>query len=319
MATNLRLQWYNALVVGCNLSPKTFRLVDGSVAVGTTSDPLWGKLDAVPQGSSNPFYQADPSNLFSDLYGAILGALTPATTVVKKARDLLESSGGPGSVRPYSKTIDDLTQALSGAPSFIFQTKSSPETAAAKLSGTASSSPSLAALVSTSTGQSIDLQEVAQTCTIQIQAAFDRLTVLVAGPLARENPRDPILNQYKPWYSSPALLLAYQDPSSWARSEDRDLYFGKSGSLLRRANSLVVVDGVKVSIRIQDPSRSNLWSAVAAQPGTVTAWPFAALSTATVLAPKSAGDEAVIEIESSAGNPLILGANVLPLSDSLSL
>lgn len=73
----LTAQWYNAVVAGCQLDPTTFQLMQGNVAVGSTSESLWNIFDVVPPLSVSNFYNPSQANVFSQDYGAVVNNLVP--------------------------------------------------------------------------------------------------------------------------------------------------------------------------------------------------------------------------------------------------
>jgi hypothetical protein len=79
-AQTLTAQYYNTITTALQLSPNSFQLVQGSVAVPTTSDALWNVMDAVPAASINNFFSGSGMNLLSQDYGAVVNHLKPQNT-----------------------------------------------------------------------------------------------------------------------------------------------------------------------------------------------------------------------------------------------
>lgn len=73
----LTAQWYNAVITGCGLDPETFQLVQGSQAIGTTSEKLWQFFDAVPPLTISNYFNPTAFNSFSQDYGGIITNLIP--------------------------------------------------------------------------------------------------------------------------------------------------------------------------------------------------------------------------------------------------
>ena len=89
------------------------------------------------------------------------------------------------------------------------------------------------------------------TAGVNIQADFNRLVTLPAGPL-KEPSEDIELRKYTPWFNSAALSEGHakQDNTVW-KSGDAITWestFGFNGNLLRFASALIIVDGIKVTM-----------------------------------------------------------------------
>jgi hypothetical protein len=72
---NLTAQWYNALTTQLHLDPQQFQLVQGSVALGATSQLVWSLMDSVPPYSITQYWTPDGYKSFSSQYGAVLPRL----------------------------------------------------------------------------------------------------------------------------------------------------------------------------------------------------------------------------------------------------
>lgn len=155
---------------------------------------------------------------------------------------------------------------------------------------------------------------------LMIDAKFSKLTTFASGPLAQNDPNDPILSDYSAWYESAALARAYtvkdntvwnnQKPTTWETA------FGSSGFLQRMVSAIVVADGIEISMsssasystsertEIEAAAKAGIWPffQVSGQGGTTTEVKFnddGSFTSTTKIVP---------------GNPQILGVLQTPMS-----
>lgn len=310
----LTAQWYNAVVSGCDLDPRTFQLAQGYQRVGSTSEALWNIFDAIPPMSLSHFWNPAQVDNFSSVYGGVINNLIPQNSgrfqaamgdyyskwvdylhttpppvipsggiralfdtwqqlnmppeqgqnayteyqevsqgVVPVAVQMwLDAGGGTGGVKAYNATVEDLTAQITPATpgknvSMDSATESS-ETTHTWASGEVGGWYDFFA--GEGSGSWDELTTKTTQAGVEIEAKFSHLTTFSTGPLARPS-SNPVLKDYKPWYDGEALNLAYhhdnnfvwsQTPPSWQDT------FGPDGNLRHLTTSLVVVDGVEVTI-----------------------------------------------------------------------
>jgi hypothetical protein len=71
----LTSQWYNAVTTSLHLSPDQFQLVQGNIAVGSTSPGIWALMDSIPPQSISQSWTPQGYNSFSGQYGALISRL----------------------------------------------------------------------------------------------------------------------------------------------------------------------------------------------------------------------------------------------------
>jgi hypothetical protein len=164
----------------------------------------------------------------------------------------LAAGGGKGGTKAYNATVDDLKRAMSqGGPGKNVEMDSS--TTSKDVTNTWAKGE-INGLYEFFTGEaSVEWRKYTEKVTssnVKIAADFKTLVTFTCGPLA-EPSTDPILKQYKPWYHSAAVNLAYKNnnyyvwkrtPPTWADT------FGNKGNLQFFTTSLIVVSGVTVTV-----------------------------------------------------------------------
>lgn len=126
------------------------------------------------------------------------------------------------------------------------------------------------------------------------------------------------------WFSSAALGIAYQtkDNTVWRAGRKPDWVgtFGANGNLLRYATQLIVVDGIDYTITSNAKFDSTEQQTIRAN-GSIGFWPFfsshAAHGSDRRITFSDSG-EMTVHSSSPAGNPVILGVNVLPINNLFS-
>jgi hypothetical protein len=156
---------------------------------------------------------------------------------------------------------------------------------------------------------------------VVVTATFDHLLTFAAAGLAKAS-TDPILSGYQPWYYEPALSLGYHHDDnlvwqhgapSWADT------FGPKGNLLRTASALVVIDGVKISVRSQASFDSVEQQQIKAH-AKVGFFPFFEADASGGWSNDVEFDDAgrmTMSSQSPTGNPQTLGAIVTPIGGTL--
>lgn len=157
---------------------------------------------------------------------------------------------------------------------------------------------------------------------LSIQATFDSVLTFSAPPLATPS-RNPDLSTYLPWFQSAALSMAYQSqsPELWGSEPGAPTWsgeFGPSGALQRTTGSLIVVDGIQMTMTSQtaySKDQQQQWQAAASG----GFWPFFEASGGGGAQSKVTFDSAgalTITITMPSGNPTLLGVLVTPISQS---
>jgi hypothetical protein len=170
------------------------------------------------------------------------------------AIDMWVKAGGGGATMAYNTTVEilkqQLAQAAGGNTVHMDSTTSSKDLSHAWAKGKVGG---LFDFFSGSGSANWDdlTTEVAQ-AGVTIDATFNRLLTYSFGPLEKPVPDNPILAKYKPWYYSAALGLGYQahDELTWSQPHPtREETFGPSGTLSSIKTGLVLVSGLKVTLR----------------------------------------------------------------------
>jgi hypothetical protein len=230
----------------------------------------------------------------------------------------LAAGGGTGGVKAYNGTMAQLQYELPGALPKSFSMNSATESSDVSNTWAETEVGGIFDIFEGAGESSYsDLSTILATSTFNISATFNKVLTFPLAPLARPS-SDPILSQYQPWYSSPALNLAYQHqdntvwkntPPTWADT------FGPEGNMLRTASALVIVDGVTITM-----SSSATFSAAQQQEMQTAVeagiWPFFEAEGSGGWSNKpSFSDQGAVTItcSSPAGNPVILGVIVTPI------
>jgi hypothetical protein len=236
----------------------------------------------------------------------------------------LNAGGSASGVKAYNNTITALQNALLSAPPKTVQMNSA--TASTDLSHTWAGGNIGGAFDFFSGEGSTSYDQLTTALSkagIQVNASFDHVVTFTAAPLSKTS-TDPILSQYQPWYSSAALNLAYQNnnnvvwnntPPTWQDT------FGPNGNMLRTASSLVIVDGINITMssNVAFSSSQQTQFTAAAKAGF---WPFFEASAqggwnnATSF---DANGNVTVTSSCPTGNPNILGVLVTPIGGALML
>ncbi|KAE9635969.1 hypothetical protein [Aeromonas veronii] len=125
------------------------------------------------------------------------------------------------------------------------------------------------------------------------------------------------------WYNIAFLTYAYNGDSAWSASSQItwDSTFGPNGNMQRVIGSLVVVDGIEVTMTSNASYSSEEQTAIKAQAkGGV--WPFFSASASGGFNSDVTFDEQgrmTVKTTTKKGNPMILGANVLSIPKALGI
>jgi hypothetical protein len=210
----------------------------------------------------------------------------------------------------FSRTIDDLNaalnQATAGSVAFDSATAST-NTSNTWASGEVGGSYDF--FSASAGGSYAALSEKLSSSHINVSATFSRVTTFQAVP--------------GPWYSSGAFGIAYHqsDNTVWvpATSPTWETTFGPTGNMQRFAGSLIVVDGISISVTSDASLSTTEQTAITAQ-ADVGFWPFFSAKSNGGQDTSATFDDTgrmTTTTTSPAGNPAILGVNVLTASEFL--
>ncbi len=234
----------------------------------------------------------------------------------------LNAGGGTGGRKAYNATINQLQSMIASAPSKQVTLDTASESADVSHSWAKTEAGGILDFFEAGGDASYDELTMKLTSGgLVINANFQRLVTFPAGPLSSVS-SDPILSQYKPWYSSAALNLAYQHndntvwkntPPTWTDT------FGPNGNMLRTSSALVVVDGITISMTSSQSYSSSEQTQIktAIEAGF---WPFfeASASGGWTHDVSFASDGSMtVNSSSPAGNPTLLGVIVTPIGGVL--
>ena len=201
----------------------------------------------------------------------------------------------------FSKTIQNLTDALQGAAGTTFSFDSA--TASSDITSTWSSgSTGIFFFDSSASSQSTLVAKMASE-RYTVNGSFKSILTLQADPGS--------------WYSSSALGAAFstQDNTLWNHGTPSwNTTFGPNGNMLHFAASIVVVDGVDITITSEASYSSDDQTHIR----TVSSggfWPFYSTSHTSTFDAETTFDSngrMTVHVTNPAGNPLVLGVNVVP-------
>ena len=307
MTFDLTSQWYNALIQNCNLNPRAFQLIQGSLAVGYTSEFLWNLLDTIPPKSINNYYTPSGSNLFSSNYGAILTNLDTELPLVKSALSTWKGAGGFQGTKAYNKTIYQLQQAIQGAPEYEFTMDSASESS--DVTSTWAGGAQAVPASPFGAPKNSAVRAIPQHTRLTTKVKISHLMTFPAAPLSKRSTLNPDLKRFEPWFNAALLNLAVSNKKYWQRPSDWPTYFGPTGTMLRQCTGLIVADGIVTETTARAPVNSSeteeLRQAVEASLS------FVAFGSQPAMKPsKNAKGQSIFEINSPPGNLVILGVNV---------
>jgi hypothetical protein len=192
-----------------------------------------------------------PPDLAQDCY--TLYAQIAGDTIVVAVQhwiDMQTASDNAG-IAAYDGTIEGLMHALDGAHPKAFTLNS--ETESSDLSHTWAKTDIGGLLDFFWGGGNANYEKWTEKVTssgVTIKIGFDKLLTFTAGPLY-EPSKDPILQDYTPWFEGKALSIGYHtnDNTVWQHGAPTWAdTFGPDGDFLRFCGSLIVVDGVTMEM-----------------------------------------------------------------------
>lgn len=370
----LTTQYHHALTHQLRLDPHTFRLAQGRVPLGATSESLWSLMDTVPDAAISQVWSAGRYNAFSANVGLLLSRLQspakqafrqalgereaswhshlqaypphtlsaylitfrawaethmPAEQVstlrglyqlvmadpIGRAQQMWRASGGGNAPKAHRLTIelaDDLI-ALSPGGCLTLDTLAA--------SG-ASASPGGAAighagsLFGEAQGHTERLSAELLQGGLLLELAFEHVAVLPTAPLQSGS----IMTEtglHPAWYAPDALALASTQPDTphW------DSFFGPAGTLRHASRALVVVDGIRLTLRSRTPVAQQDQAAVLAAFET-GCFPFFGRAGDSGWQHQATFDDAgciVVRRHCPVGHPHVLGVLAAPIDHALAM
>lgn len=232
--------------------------------------------------------------------GAILAMQNDPIFLAQMA--VSNTSGFINNTPNFSRTIDDLNTALQSAPSVSISFDSSNASSDISSTWSAHSSGIFFGVYSSESSEST-LSMKAASARFTVSGTYQRVLTFEADPGS--------------WYSSAALGAAYSqsDNTLWSHGTPSWMTtFGPNGNMLHFTGSIVVVDGVDLTITSfasysqdeQDHYRSQSSGGF---------WPFYSSSSTYTRDSDVSFDSngsLTVRVSSPAGNPLVLGVNAVP-------
>ncbi|NJK43518.1 MAG: hypothetical protein HC933_03940 [Pleurocapsa sp. SU_196_0] len=219
------------------------------------------------------------------------------------------TSGFINGVPNFSKTIADLRSALQSATGASFSFDS--ETASSNVQQTWAEG-AVGLLFDFFEGENAteysSLSQQAALSRVTVQASFKSLLQFAAAPGS--------------WYVSSALGTAFATPDNtvWNHGTPNwNSTFGPQGNMLRFLTTLIVADGIDLTVTSQAVYNSDQQQTIKTETG-IAIWPFFfGEASATVTTDVSFSSEGYMtaHISSPAGNPVVIGANVTPVKSFL--
>ncbi len=308
--------WYYSLTRHCHLDPNTFQLVQGTQPLGNLSEYIWDIMDAVPPVSLNHYFDPSRANIFSQNYGAVVNALDSSkSSTILAAVQIWDQAGGYTSIKAYDKTISMLRDQIQAAISCSFSMDIAKQPGVIKTLAR-ERKQNESELFSNQLDQAIEpTSRKLLSRASKVVTEFNHFMIFPVGPLAKES-QESYLKDFKPWYLSPALNIAYQNQDAWNPNKFPTWHdtFGDSGNMLRRCTALVVVDGVKLtmtsSVTLNAEQKAdfaeNAKNSVLPQ-----LWNLSSVEKATV-EQCNEDDCSKVMVSCPEGNPLLLGVIVTP-------
>jgi len=225
----------------------------------------------------------------------------------------------------YNETVDAMKSSLAGGATKSFSMDSATATSNVSHTWANGSTSILFDIFSFGGGGGYDkLTTKTTSAGLKIDAKFEKVTTFTAGPLAANDPNNPILSDNSAWYESAALAKAYTTKNNtvWNNQSSTtwETAFGENGFLQRSTSSIVVADGITITMQSNASySTSERTEIKAAAKAGI--WPFFSAS---------GGGGSTTEIQFSddgrftattkivLGNPQVLGILQSPISSNFS-
>ncbi|MDP9190349.1 MAG: hypothetical protein M3P06_01435 [Acidobacteriota bacterium] len=221
--------------------------------------------------------------------------------IVQAQEAVVDQSKFADGTPDFSKTMDDLQNALQGAAGTTFSFDSA--TASSDITNTWSSGSTGIFFFDSSASSQSTLVAKMTSARYTVNGSFKSILTLQADPGS--------------WYSSSTLGAAFstQDNTLWNHGTPSwNTTFGPNGNMLNFAASIVVVDGVDITITSEASYSSDDQTHIR----TVSSggfWPFYSTSHTSTFDAETTFDSnglMTVHVTNPAGNPLVLGVNVVP-------
>ena len=215
---------------------------------------------------------------------------------------VLNTSGFINNTPNFSRTIDDLSAAVQSAPSVSISFDSSNASSDISSTWSAHSTGIFFGVYSGDSSESTFSQK-ASSARFTVTGTYQHVLTFQADPGS--------------WYSSAALGTAFSQPDNtvWSHGTPNWMMtFGPNGNMLHFTGSIVVVDGVDLTIT-SHASYSSDEQAHYRSHSSGGFWPFySSSSTYTRDSDVSFASDGslTVKVSSPAGNPLVLGVNAIP-------
>lgn len=248
-------------------------------------------------------YAPNVANIGSADYASIL--LDPIATAQNELTLIYTDQNGLPKGFNWTLSYDDMVGQLNSSPSRQFTFDSSTMNSNVSTAWTKGSNAGFFGLWGGSTTSSSISQQFASS-RITINASFDNVLVFADTPGL--------------WYNSAAMALAFANktgnPWSAQSSINWDNTFGNNGNLQRFAANLIIASGMTVTVT-SDATYSTLDQQTITSSGHAGFWPFysgSSGSSSTNTATFNEQGQMTITTSSVRGVPIVLGVNVLPVS-----
>ncbi|MEJ5999788.1 hypothetical protein [Paucibacter soli] len=245
--------------------------------------------------------------------------------IAMASNQLLNVQFAPSNMHPndyvYTTTIEQLTLALNNATPASVTLNSSTDSSDVSHTWAQTEASGIFDIFGLGGDTSYDsLTTKITSAGVSIQAKFAKLVTLPAAPLKQPSD-DNELSQYMPWFNSAALGEGHakQDNTVWKAGDAISWAstFGPNGNMQRFASSLVIVDGISMTMTSKAAlSTADQASFKAAAAGGFFPF-FEAEGSGGWSHNVSFDDQGNITVSSSspAGNPQVLGVLVSPITD----
>ena len=224
----------------------------------------------------------------------------------------------PTGAAVYSTTIDAVNGLVEHAPSKAYSMNSSTESSNTTNTWAKGSVGGAFDWFSGSASASYDkMTTQIATAGVEIAVKYAHIATITAGPLSHKYTEKGLENAI-PWFYSSAYSLAYKHKQAWAGDAEVtwDDEFGVAGLMLREATSMIVVDGIDITITSKvgfSKDEQESYQAAAK----VGVWPFFSAEGSGGSTDKTTFDDngnMTITSTSPEKNPAVIGMIVTPTS-----
>ncbi len=287
-------------------------------AANTPKDLDWSKPDAAQQAALAIFNKFAFANGLSQAQTNAMRTALTQTDLVTTAQILVNAAGKKYA---YTANQNGLKEAIDGGKankSVAFNSKT--QTTDLRDAWAKASASGHYSFVSASASTEWDqfISKVASSG-FDINVTFAKVATLLGNPYGLDSPFSTDLQDFKPWYNSSALNMAYKNNNNkvWQHvSPTWEETFGPKGSLRRRTTALIVVDGATSEVTSSASMASNDRQKFSAQ-AKLGVWPwFQASGSGGWENQVTKNDDSGFTVKSTTkeGNPSVLGFLVSDLA-----